>query len=111
MLNYETYHSGYKLKIYVGRLAEQVTEDDLHKIFEHFGIVNYVCLIKDTITKKSEGFGFVDMPDEIKAWTAINALDGKQLKGQIISVHQARKNLKDRRRSGRRGGRRENDPK
>jgi len=99
------------LKIYVGRLAQQVTEEDLHRIFKPFGLVNYVCLIKDTITKKSEGFGFVDMPEDIEALTAINVLDGRELKGQIISVHPARKNLKDRRRSGRRGGRRQNDPK
>lgn len=98
------------MKIYIGNLTKQITEDFLHLTFRPFGQVEYVCLIKDTITKESEGFGFIEMPKEVEAWAAINALDGKMIKGQKISVHPARKNLKDRRVSGRGGGRRIMDP-
>ena len=51
------------MEIYVGSLAYSVTEDDLKEAFTPFGEVSGVRLLRDKLSGKSKGFGFVEMPD------------------------------------------------
>jgi RNA recognition motif-containing protein len=78
------------MNIYVGNLPYQITEGDLRSSFENFGEVTSVRIIQDRATGRSKGFGFVEMPDEESAETAIAALNGKDFSGRNIRVNEAR---------------------
>lgn len=93
------------MNIYVGSLSYEVTDNDLREAFEAFGQVESANVIKDKFTGRSRGFGFVEMPDEAEARSAIASLGGTSLKGRDISVNEARPRP-DRQRSGGREGRR-----
>jgi RNA recognition motif-containing protein len=78
------------MNIYVGNLAREATEDDLRQAFEAFGQVTSAKIITDKFTGYSRGFGFVEMPNSPEAQSAINGLDGKDLKGRSLKVNEAR---------------------
>ncbi len=94
------------MNIYVGNLAREATEDDLRQAFETFGQVTSAKIITDKFTGASRGFGFVEMPSSPEAQSAINGLDGTDLKGQPLKVNEARPRRDDRRYRGgfKRGG-------
>ena len=92
------------MNIYVGNLAGDVTEDDLRQLFEAFGQVESANVVKDRFSGQSRGFGFVDMPSRKEALSAIDGVNGKNVKGQAIKVNEARPRSQDRR--GGRGRRR-----
>ena len=77
------------MNIYVGNLAYGTTEEDLRSIFSAFGDVSKVSIIKDKETGRSKGFGFVEMPDDSEAQSAINALNDSDLDGRTIVVSKA----------------------
>jgi len=93
------------MNIYVGNLSPKVTEEDLQQAFEAFGQVTSAKIITDKFSGGSRGFGFVEMPAKAEAQSAINDLNGKELKGQALNVNEARPRPEDRRGGGRRGGR------
>jgi len=78
------------MNIYVGNLAEEVNEDDLRAVFEAFGQVESVNILKDRFSGESKGFGFVEMPSKDEAQKAIEDADGTDLKGKAIKVNEAR---------------------
>jgi len=94
------------MNIYVGNLSHEVTEENLRQAFEGFGQVETVKIIKDRYSGESRGFGFVEMPAKGEAESAINDLNGKDLKGQALNVSEARPRAQDRRGGGRSGGQR-----
>jgi len=89
------------MNIYVGNLSHEVTKEDLKQAFEVFGQVESVNIIKDRYSGESRGFGFVEMPAKAEAQSAINDLNGKELKGQTLNVNEARPRTESR---GGRGG-------
>jgi RNA recognition motif-containing protein len=91
------------MNIYVGNLSREVTEDDLRQAFEAFGQVASVSVITDKFSGESRGFGFVEMPAKAEAESAINGLNGTELKGRTLNVNEARPRT-ERRRSGGGGG-------
>ena len=91
------------MNIYVGNLSPETTEDDLRQAFEAFGQVESVNIIKDRFSGESRGFGFVEIPSRNDAQTAISEMDGKNLKGRIIKVNEARPKTNRRSGRGRRG--------
>jgi len=78
------------MNIYVGNLAEEVNEDDLKGVFEAFGQVESINILKDRFSGESKGFGFVEMPSKDEAQKAIEDADGMELKGKAIKVNEAR---------------------
>jgi RNA recognition motif-containing protein len=92
------------MNIYVGSLSYKATEEDLRKEFEGFGQVESVNIIKDRYSGESRGFGFVEMPNKDEAQSAIEGLNGRELKGRKISVNEARPRSEGYRGGGRRGG-------
>lgn len=78
------------MKIYVGNLSRDVTDEDLLKAFESFGKVESATVVKDKFTGESRGFGFVEMPSASEAQSAINGMNGKELKGRAVNVNEAR---------------------
>jgi RNA recognition motif-containing protein len=93
------------MNIYVGNLSFEVTEQDLQQAFEAFGQVESVNIIKDRFSGESKGFGFVEMPAKGEAESAINDLNGKEMKGRALKVSEARPRSETRRGGGRGGGR------
>jgi len=95
------------VNIYVGNLSSEVTEGDLQNAFEAFGTVTSAKIITDKFSGISRGFGFVEMPTKAEAHAAINdlnGLNGKELKGQMLKVNEARPRSDGRGGGGRRGG-------
>ena len=86
------------MNIYVGNLPYNVKEDELKKVFEAYGEVNSVNIIKDRFSGRSKGFAFVEMAAEDEAKAAIEAINGTKLGGREIKVNVAKpKNNKQKR--------------
>jgi RNA recognition motif-containing protein len=92
------------MNIYVGNLSYEVTEEDLKEAFQAFGEVDTVKVIKDNYTGRSKGFGFVEMPAKSEAQSAIEGLNGKDLKGRNLNVNEARPRSDSRRGGAGSGG-------
>ncbi|MFO8235304.1 MAG: RNA-binding protein [Bacteroidales bacterium] len=78
------------MNIYVGNLDYKLQENELEELFGEYGEVSSVKIITDKYTGKSKGFGFVEMPDDGQAETAIEALNGKEANGRQMRVNKAR---------------------
>ncbi len=78
------------MKIYVGNLSYEVTEEDLRQEFGAFGEVTSVSVITDKYSGRPKGFGFVEMASKSEAEAAITGLNGKTLKERTIMVNEAR---------------------
>ena len=85
------------MNIFIGNLSYNVTEGDLRQAFETFGQVASTAVIKDKQSGRSKGFGFVEMPVQPEAQSAIEVLNGQALKGRTITVNEARPRADDRR--------------
>lgn len=94
------------MNLYIGNLSYEVTEEDLREAFGAFGDLSSVKVIKDNFSGASRGFGFVEMPNNSEADSAMKALNGEELKGKVIKVSEARP--KSDRRNRRGGGGRRN---
>jgi cold-inducible RNA-binding protein len=78
------------MKLYVGNLSFETTENDLQDLFEQHGKVGEVALMMDRMTGKSRGFAFVTMNDTTEANAAMAAINGKEIGGRALSVNEAR---------------------
>ncbi|UCC73916.1 MAG: RNA-binding protein [Gemmatimonadota bacterium] len=92
------------MNIYVGNLSRDVTEEELREAFEAFGQVASVNVITDKFSGEPRGFAFVEMPAKAEAQSAIDDLNGKELKGRTLNVNEARPRSEGRRGGGGRGG-------
>lgn len=78
------------MNIYVGNLSYGVRENDLKELFEEYGETSSVRIIKDKMTGKSKGFGFVEMENESEAREAISNLNETDVQGRKLVVNEAR---------------------
>jgi len=78
------------MNIYVGNLSYEATDGTIREAFESFGQVTSARVIKDKYNGQSRGFGFIEMPAQSQAQTAIKSLNGKELLGKQMSVKEAR---------------------
>lgn len=78
------------MNIYVGNLSYGMTEDDLQGLFEQYGSVSNVSIIKDRETGRAKGFGFVEMDEQNDGENAIKELDGSDVQGRNIKVNEAK---------------------
>lgn len=78
------------MRIYVGNLAYETSEQELRQAFEAHGEVQEVSVVRDRDTGRSRGFAFVEMPTAAEAQAAIAALNGKDVGGRAITVNEAR---------------------
>ena len=85
------------MDIYVGQLPYNVNEGELKELFSEFGEIASVNLIMDRFSGRSKGFGFIEMPNNSEADTAIKALNKSMLKGREIKVNQVQKQKRDKR--------------
>jgi cold-inducible RNA-binding protein len=78
------------MKLYVGNLSFDTTENDLQELFSQYGTVTEAALMQDRMTGRSRGFAFVTMGAAAEGEAAINALNGKQVQGRALTVNEAR---------------------
>jgi RNA recognition motif-containing protein len=76
--------------LFVGNMTFQTSEADLKALFEPFGQVARVHIAIDRETRRSRGFGFVEMPNDDEAAAAMQGLDGKDFGGRQLKVNEAR---------------------
>ena len=77
-------------KLYVGNLSYSTTEQDLQELFGQAGTVVSATIIKDRETKRSKGFGFVEMSSQAEAENAIKMFNGFSLSNRELTVNIAR---------------------
>jgi RNA recognition motif-containing protein len=101
------------MNIFVGNLSYSTTSDDLRELFEQYGEVASARVIEDRESRRSRGFGFVEMPNDNEAREAVQALNGATVEGRPLKVNEARPREssgrsfgggRDDRRGGGRGG-------
>ncbi len=78
------------MKLFVGNLSFDTTENDLQDLFEQHGQVSDVALINDKMTGRSRGFAFVTMNDDTHANAAVSALNGHEFQGRALTINEAR---------------------
>ncbi len=78
------------MNLYVGNLANEVTDEDLQEAFGKYGEVTSARVITDKFSNLSRGFGFVEMPNNSEADAAIKGLTGEDLKGKSLQISEAR---------------------
>lgn len=78
------------MNIYVGNLPFNTGEEDLRQVFAAYGQVDSVAIIKDKMTGRSRGFGFVEMANDAEAREAIAGLNGTEMEGRTLTVNEAR---------------------
>jgi RNA recognition motif-containing protein len=91
------------VKLYVGNLSFQTTQQDLEELFGQVGQVESVSIVTDRDTGQPRGFAFVEMAGNAEAQAAIESLDGREVDGRALKVNEARPK-EDRGGGARRGG-------
>jgi len=87
------------VNIFVSNLSSTATELELKAMFDEFGIVDTTTILRDKFSFKTMRFGFVEMPNDSEALTAIGRLNGKAVNGRKLTVHKARIKSNDRKTS------------
>ena len=77
------------INIYVGNLPYDVRSEELRDTFEEFGDVDSAEIIIDRRTKRSRGYGFVEMVDEEAGLRAIELLNGSDYMGRELRVDES----------------------
>ncbi|NJL11790.1 MAG: RNA-binding protein [Microscillaceae bacterium] len=77
------------MNIFVSNLPFNMSDAQLEEVFADFGDVDSAKIIKDKVTGKSRGFGFVEMPDDEEANQAIQSLDNAEVSGRVLKVKKA----------------------
>lgn len=93
------------MKLYVGNLPYNTSEDDLRTLFSQYGSVDSVAIITDRDTGRSKGFGFVEFGNDEEAKNAISGLSGQEYGGRALTVNEARPKTGGGGRGGYGGGR------
>ena len=75
--------------IFVGNMSFQTTESDLRALFEPFGQVTRIHVVKDRETGQPRGFAFVEMEKDEEAAKAMSDLNGKEVAGRALRVNEA----------------------
>ena len=78
------------MKLYVGNLSFNTTNQDLSDIFREIGTVESANVIEDRETGRSRGFGFVEMSSRAEGENAIAQLNGKEVEGRELKVNEAK---------------------
>lgn len=77
------------MNIYVGNLSWSMTDEDLNSLFTEYGTVSSAKILKDKMSGRSKGFGFVEMEDDEAAKTAIANLNETEIQGRKLIVNES----------------------
>jgi RNA recognition motif-containing protein len=90
------------MKIFIANLNYNLREETLQEIFEPYGEVTSVNIVTDRQTGRSKGFGFVEMPNDDEAASAIEALNNTEVEGRNLVVKESEERPQRPRFTGRR---------
>ncbi len=79
-----------EVKLYVGNLSYETSEEDLRALFTQAGAVASVALIKDRDTGQSKGFAFIEMTTQAEAEKAISMYSGHKMNDRNLTVNKAK---------------------
>ncbi len=78
------------MKLYVGNLSYEMTEEQLNTLFSEAGEVTSAKIITDRQTGQARGFGFVEMETKMEGQKAISMLNGRSVDGRPLAVNEAK---------------------
>lgn len=78
------------MNIFVAGLSYQITDADLKELFEEYGEVSSAKIIADRESRRSKGYGFVEMSNDEEGQHAIEELNDAEYDGRTLSVSVAR---------------------
>ncbi|AIL46369.1 RNA-binding protein [Elizabethkingia anophelis] len=78
------------MNIFISNINYSVKESQLEELFASYGAIQSAKIIMDRETGRSRGFGFVEMPNNDEANTAIESLNGALFQGKNLNVSEAR---------------------
>ena len=78
------------MKLYVGNLSFQTTDEDLQELFSQAGQVESASVVTDRDTGRSRGFGFVEMSSKAEGEAAIAQFNGVEIQGRSLTVNEAK---------------------
>jgi RNA recognition motif-containing protein len=91
-------------KLYIGNLSFDISEEELGEAFSQFGEIVSTAIIKDSVSGRSKGFGFIEFAQEESAKAAVEEMNGKELAGRTLKVDEAREQREQRRPRNNYGG-------
>ncbi len=77
-------------KLYVGNLSYQSTQEEIQSLFESYGAVSDVFIVKDRESGRPRGFAFVTMETKEAMLAASEGLNGTEFMGRTLSINEAR---------------------
>jgi len=83
------------MKLYVGNLSFNTSNQDLNDLFGAIGTVESANVIEDRETGRSRGFGFVEMASQADGENAISQLNGKEVDGRELKVNEAKPQVRN----------------
>ena len=78
------------MNIYIANINFRAREEELKELFQQYGEVASVKIVTDRETGRSRGFGFVEMPNDDEAKSAISKLNGVEFLQRNLVVNEAR---------------------
>ncbi|KAK3953497.1 hypothetical protein QBC32DRAFT_338690 [Pseudoneurospora amorphoporcata] len=82
------------LRLFVGNLAGETTDESLLKAFSRWKSVQKAKVVRDKRTTKSKGFGFVSFSDPEDFFQAAKEMNGKYIQSHPVVVHKAKTEIK-----------------
>ena len=73
-------------KLFIRNLAYSTTEDELLTLFTLSGTVISVEIMKDRVSGRSKGYGFIQMSDPVEAENAVDLFNGWSLDNSELRV-------------------------
>ncbi len=83
------------MKIHVGNLSSEISEEDLRLAFEKIGKVESLEIMKEKYNDRTKVFAFVEMESEESGQSAIDSLNNKELNGSVLKVSKALAKIED----------------
>jgi len=77
------------MKIYVGNLSFDITEDEILAEFGTYGKVESVVIPSNKLSGKPKGYAFVEMVSKPEAEAAIAGLNGKTVKERPLVISES----------------------
>ena len=74
------------VNIFIANPDWSITSEDLNTTFSSFGTVHYAHVVYEKESRKSRGYGYVEMESAESAIAAIEALNGMEINGRAIDV-------------------------
>jgi len=78
------------MKVYVGNLSKQVTDAQLNELAVPYGSLVSASVVTEKSSGVSKGFGFIEFTHADEARSAIVALNGREMHGQVLRVNEAK---------------------